>query len=52
MYGKGRVFYSTLGHPVENWDRPDLQKMYVEAIKWTMKLEDADVTSRPLERQP
>jgi type 1 glutamine amidotransferase len=52
MYGKGRVFYSTLGHPVENWDRSDLQKMYVEAIKWAMKLEDADVTPRPLGRQP
>ena len=49
MYGKGRVFYSTLGHVVENWDRPDMQKMYVEAIKWAMGLEDADVTPRPLE---
>jgi hypothetical protein len=26
--------------------------MYVEAIKWAMKLEDADVTPRPLGRQP
>jgi type 1 glutamine amidotransferase len=52
MYGKGRVFYSTLGHPVENWDRNDLQKMYVEAIKWAMKLQDADVTPRPLGGQP
>jgi len=52
MYGNGRVFYSTLGHPVENWDRPDMQKMYVEAIKWAMKLEDASVTPRPLGRQP
>jgi len=52
MYGKGRVFYSTLGHVVENWDRPDMQQMYVEAIKWAMKLEDADVTPRPLEPKP
>lgn len=52
MYGKGRVFYSTLGHPVENWDRPDMQHMYVEAIKWALKLEDADVTPRPLAAQP
>ena len=49
MYGKGRVFYSTLGHAVENWDRPDVRKMYFEAVKWAMKLEDADVTPRPLE---
>ena len=52
MYGKGRVFYSTLGHVTENWDRPDMQGMYVEAIKWAMKLEDADVTPRPLEQRP
>ena len=48
MYGKGRVYYSTLGHPKENWDNPDLQKMYTEAIKWAMGLVNADVTSRPL----
>jgi len=47
MYGKGRVYYSTLGHPVENWDRPEMQTMYAEAIKWAMGLVDADVTPRP-----
>jgi hypothetical protein len=47
MYGKGRVYYSTLGHPVENWDRPELQTMYFEAIKWAIGLVDADVTPRP-----
>ncbi len=47
-YGKGRVFYSTLGHVPENWDNPSLQKMYVEAIKWALGLTDADATSRPL----
>jgi type 1 glutamine amidotransferase len=47
-YGKGRVFYSTLGHVVENWDRPDVQNMYVEAIKWAMGITSADATPRPL----
>ncbi|WP_446744577.1 ThuA domain-containing protein [Silvibacterium acidisoli] len=47
-YGKGRVYYSTLGHPEENWDDPRLRKMYLEAIKWAMGLESADITSRPL----
>lgn len=46
-YGKGRVFYSTLGHVVENWDDPRIQKMYAEAIKWAMGLVNADVTPRP-----
>jgi len=50
MYGKGRVYYSTLGHQMEDWDRPDIQKMYTEAIRWSMGLEDADITPRPLPR--
>jgi type 1 glutamine amidotransferase len=48
MYGKGRVYYSTLGHPRENWDDPRVQEMYTGAIKWAMGLVDADVRSRPL----
>ena len=48
MYGKGRVYYSTLGHPEENWDNPNLQKMYTEAIKWATGLVNADVTPRPV----
>ena len=47
MYGKGRVYYSTLGHVAENWDNPEFQKMYVEAIRWALGLVDADVTPRP-----
>jgi type 1 glutamine amidotransferase len=46
-YGKGRVYYSTLGHPKDNWDDPRLQKMYTEAIKWAMGLESADITPKP-----
>jgi uncharacterized protein len=48
MYGKGRVYYSTLGHPKDNWDDPRLQEMYTDAIKWAMGLVNADITSRPL----
>jgi type 1 glutamine amidotransferase len=46
-YGKGRVFYTTLGHLDENWDRPEMQKMFTEAIKWAMGLVTADITPRP-----
>ena len=42
MYGKGRVFYSTLGHATESWDNPQLQKMYFEAIKWALGLTEAE----------
>jgi len=47
MYGKGRVFYTTLGHVEENWDKPEFQKMITEAISWATGMVDADVTPRP-----
>jgi type 1 glutamine amidotransferase len=35
-YGKGRVFYSTLGHSRELWDTPWMQTMYFEALRWAL----------------
>ncbi len=46
-YGKGRVFYSTLGHAPEYWDTPLIQTMYFEAVKWALRLTDGDATPRP-----
>jgi uncharacterized protein len=51
MYGKGRVYYTTLGHVEQNWDDLRFQKMMVEAVKWSTGLENADVTSRPLPKE-
>jgi hypothetical protein len=48
MYGKGRVYYTTLGHVEENWDNPQFQKMITEAIQWALGMVDADITPRPL----
>ncbi len=48
MYGKGRVFYSSLGHDAKTWDNPDVSRMYFEALKWSMGLTDGDVTPRPM----
>ncbi len=50
MYGKGRVYYTTLGHVEENWDKPEFRQMMTEAIKWALGLENADATSRALPR--
>src|ERR1700733_670353 len=50
MYGKGRVYYSTLGHVSENWDNPKFQEMFTGAIKWTLGLVDADITPQPAPR--
>ena len=47
MYGKGRVFYSTLGHTKEAWDDPDITKMYFEAIKWVLGMTEGSTASHP-----
>jgi uncharacterized protein len=47
-YGKGRVFYSSLGHAAETWDNRDVAQMYFEAIRWALGLVDGDATPRPL----
>ncbi len=49
-YGKGRVFYSSLGHAAATWDNPDVYHMYFEALKWSLGLSDADLTPRPLRK--
>jgi len=49
-YGKGRVFYSSLGHAPETWDNRNVAQMYFEAIKWALGLTDADVTPRSAAR--
>lgn len=35
-YGKGRVFYSGLGHPDAAWDDPRVQMLFLEGIKWAI----------------
>ena len=48
MYGQGRVFYGSFAHDAKTWDNPDVYHMYLEAIRWALRLTDADVTPRPL----
>jgi type 1 glutamine amidotransferase len=45
-YGKGRVFYSSLGHADDAWDDPRMQSMFRNAIRWALKLTDGDITPR------
>jgi type 1 glutamine amidotransferase len=47
-FGKGRVFYSALGHDASTWDNRDIAQMYFEAIKWALGLTDGDATPRAL----
>jgi hypothetical protein len=46
-YGKGRVLYNGLGHPGAVWDRPEIQKMWLEMVKWAMGMVPGDATPRP-----
>jgi hypothetical protein len=52
MYGKGRVFYATFAHAPATWDNPQIQEMYLGAIKWALGLVDADVTPIPMPPPP
>ena len=45
MHGKGRVFYSTLGHTEEAWSDPDIRKMYFEAIRWVLGMTEGSTAS-------
>ncbi len=47
-YGKGRVFVCAFGQTTESWDDPGMKTMWLESIKWALKLTDADVTPRPM----
>jgi type 1 glutamine amidotransferase len=43
-YGKGRVFYTALGHREEVWRDPRFQQMLVHAIKWATGEVPGDAT--------
>lgn len=46
-YGKGRVFATSLGHREEVYDMPQIKKMFVEAVKWTMGLTNGHTNTHP-----
>ncbi len=46
-YGKGRVFYSTLGHSDQSWDNPLVQQMFLDAIRWSLGLVPGEATPLP-----
>ncbi|HEX8520939.1 MAG TPA: ThuA domain-containing protein [Tepidisphaeraceae bacterium] len=44
MHGKGRVFYTSLGHREDVWQRSEFLNLIVSALKWTTGQVDADLT--------
>ncbi len=46
-YGKGRVLYNGLGHSLDAWERPDIQAVWLDGVRWTMGLVPGDSSPRP-----
>jgi type 1 glutamine amidotransferase len=44
LYGKGRVFYTSMGHREEVWINPAFQEILMGGINWAVRNIDADVT--------
>ena len=45
-YGKGRVLYNGMGHVEAVWDRPEIQKMLTEQVKWVLGMVPGDASPR------
>lgn len=44
MHGKGRVFYTSLGHREDVWTNPAFQEHLFGGIAWAVRNVDADIT--------
>jgi type 1 glutamine amidotransferase len=44
MYGKGRVFYTSMGHRDDIWANPVFQQVLIGGMNWALGNVDADVT--------
>ncbi len=44
MHGKGRVFYTSMGHRDDVWANPTFQEVLMGGLNWALRRVDADVT--------
>jgi hypothetical protein len=44
MHGKGRVFYTSMGHREDVWTNPIFQSILLGGVSWAMGNVEADVT--------
>ncbi|MES2443208.1 MAG: ThuA domain-containing protein [Pseudomonadota bacterium] len=47
-WGRGRVFYSGLGHTDASWDDPRVRAMYLEGIRWALGYGNAVPRPHPI----
>ena len=52
MQGKGRVFYTSMGHREEVWENPKYQGLLLGALGWATGKVDIDVTPNALKVTP
>ncbi|MFO1065027.1 MAG: ThuA domain-containing protein [Pirellulales bacterium] len=51
-HGKGRVFYTSMGHREDVWAHPSFQSLFVGALKWATGQAEADLTPNLKEVTP
>ena len=44
MHGKGRVFYTSLGHCEDTWTHPGFSQIALAGLAWILRRVEADVT--------
>ena len=48
-FGKGRVFYTSLGHREDVWENPRYEKLILEGVRWALGEIEADATPQNTE---
>jgi type 1 glutamine amidotransferase len=46
-FGKGRLFYTNLGHNEGTWTNPQFKEHLLMGVRWALKLEDGPATPTP-----
>jgi type 1 glutamine amidotransferase len=52
MHGKGRVFYTSLGHREDVWTNPTCQKVMGGGFQWALGDAEADITPNLAQAAP
>ena len=52
MHGKGRVFYTSLGHREDVWTNPIFQKIILGGLSWALGRIHADTTTNIARLRP
>src|SRR6185503_11765613 len=52
MHGKGRVFYTSMGHREDVWTNPTFQQILLGGLNWSFHNVDFDPTPNITEKTP